>query len=109
MPNRNEQIIALLSDAIADLEQSKTVLADAKATTDPVVRAEKLRAAIARHEETRSALKNAKFIYNNGPTVINTRLKFNFHKTVAETDADKWDVLEALEPIANGAFDTIAA
>ncbi len=94
----NPALVGLIGDAIELLDDSEQALNDAKATTNPLTRTDKLLDAIAWHEDTITTLKKSVFLYRDGVQKINSKFSFDFYKTVEQQTIDKQlSLLDAVE------------
>jgi len=102
MTNRNAETLTHLYAARTALTAYRQSLDQANAATQPSAKLTALYTARDRHTDYLAALKRGDYVYRDGKGSINTKLGFDFEKTVADSGADKWDVWQKIEPLAAG-------
>ncbi|MDZ4763105.1 MAG: hypothetical protein SGI73_01040, partial [Chloroflexota bacterium] len=107
MTNRNAETLTHLYAARTALTAYRQSLDTANAATQPSAKLTVLYAVRDRHADYLAALKRGDYIYRDGKNVINTKLGFDFEKTVADSGADKWDVWQKVEPLPTGNINVI--
>ncbi len=109
MTNRNAETLTHLYAARTALTAYRQSLDQANAATQPSAKLTALYTARAHHADYLAALKRGDYVYQDGKGRINTKLGFDFEKTVADSGADKWAVWQQVEPLTAKAYATIAA
>jgi len=102
MTNRNAETLTHLYAARTALTAYRASLDTANAATQPSAKLTALYAARAHHADYLAALKRGDYVYQDGKGRINTKLGFDFEKTVADSGADKWAVWQQVEPLPPG-------